>query len=414
MSSVLKVLVILPYESIYPPSSGGKLRCFHIPHQLCKRYDTTAIMFQERNTFLKCQNNYPAFNNCKVVTASPRSLKGIWSILPAFLRPALQHRLWKRTLKGPADGLFINYYSSLVNELSIQKPTVVILENISCLNAVPVIRRLSPKSKIIYNAHNVDSDLAEIEYKKGIIPLIDWKTAYKNETTLYNKIDAFIACSELDRQRLLKLNKKKLISCVIPNGIEIREVSNKASLSMNRFLFCGSLDYFPNREGLKWFLSNCWKNIKDTFADARLDIIGSGDSGELKDLVSKFDGVSLHGRVPSVEPWYSNSDIVIVPLLHGSGTRLKVLEAMSFSKPVVSTTKGAEGIDYIKNKHLLIADNGNDFSDACCHLLNQQQLAADLGSNARNLVVQHYDWDIVGEQLSKFIQSLTTTSKNAD
>jgi glycosyltransferase involved in cell wall biosynthesis len=87
---------------------------------------------------------------------------------------------------------------------------------------------------------------------------------------------------------------------------------------------------------------------------------------------------------------------------------------MSFSKPVVSTTKGAEGIDYNKNKHLLIADNGNDFSDACCQLLNQDQFATDLGLNARNLVVQHYDWDIVGEQLSQFIQSLNTKSKNAD
>ncbi len=410
----MKVLVILPYSSIYPPANGGMLRCFHVLHQLVKRFETTAIMFQEKESFLKCIQDYPSFERCNVVSVSSPFFSDIWKKCPSFLRAALQYRLWKRTVKGPADGHFLQYYNALRLVLFEQSPDVIVLENTSCLNAVPVIRRFSPRSKIVLNAHNVDSDLAEIEYKKGTIPLIDWKTAYKNETTLDRRVDAFIACSEIDRKRLLSFNKKYIFSVVIPNGVEIRKESSVKEKKGKRFLFCGSLDYHPNREGVQWFLHHCWSKIKGQEPEAHLDIIGSGDPGELKDLVSKFEGVSLHGRVPLVEPWYSNSDIVIVPLLHGSGTRLKVLEAMSFSKPVVSTTKGAEGIDYIKNEHLLIADNGNDFSDACCQLLNQHQLATDLGSNARKLVVQHYDWDIVGEQLSQFIQSLTTSSKNAD
>jgi glycosyltransferase involved in cell wall biosynthesis len=410
----LKVLVILPYSSIYPPANGGMLRCFHVLHQLVKRFETTAIMFQERESFLKCIQDYPSFERCNVVSVLNPVFSGVWKKCPSFLRAALQYRIWKRTVKGPADGHFLQYYNALRSVLVEQSPDVIVLENTSCLNAVPVIRRFSPRSKIVLNAHNVDSDLAKEDYKKGLIRKTDWQRMLFMESNLWKTIDAFFACSTLDQKRLLHINKKVIPSAIIPNGVEIKPLRDLKAKREKRFLFCGSLDYYPNREGVQWFLHHCWSKIKGQEPEAHLDIIGSGDPGELKDLVSKFEGVSLHGRVPLVEPWYSNSDIVIVPLLHGSGTRLKVLEAMSFSKPVVSTTKGAEGIDYIKNEHLLIADNGNDFSDACCQLLNQHQLATDLGSNARKLVVQHYDWDIVGEQLSQFIQSLTTSSKNAD
>lgn len=406
-------MVILPYSSIYPPANGGMLRCFHVLHQLVKRFETTAIMFQERESFLKCIQDYPSFERCNVVSVLNPVFSGVWKKCPSFLRAALQYRIWKRTVKGPADGHFLQYYNALRSVLVEQSPDVIVLENTSCLNAVPVIRRFSPSSKIVLNAHNVDSDLAKEDFKKGLIRKKDWQRMLFMESNLWKTIDAFFACSALDQKRLLHINKKVIPSAIIPNGVEIKPLRDLKAKREKRFLFCGSLDYHPNREGVQWFLHHCWSKIKEQEPEAHLDIIGSGDPGELKDLVSKFEGVILHGRVPLVAPWYSNSDVVIVPLLHGSGTRLKVLEAMSFSKPVVSTSKGAEGIDYIKNEHLMIADNGCDFSDACCQLLNQHQFATDLGSNARKLVVQHYDWDIVGEQLSQFIQSLTTSSTNA-
>lgn len=363
-------------------------------------------MFQEKDSFLKCRADYPSFANCKVVSVSVPLNTGLWKKCPSFLRATLQYRVWKRTFRGPADSHFLQYYSVLKTILRQQSPDLILLENTSCLNAVSVIRRYSPKSKIVLNAHNVDSDLAEENYKQGFISKEDWKRILRLESNLGYLIDAYITCSAKDLERLQKLNRKTLPAAIIPNGVEIKRQSDLKVKKGKRFLFCGSLDYHPNQEGVQWFLTHCWSKIKMVEPDAYLDIIGSGNSGSLKDLVLNYRDVTLHGRVPSVAPWYQDTDVVIVPLLHGSGTRLKVLEAMSFSKPIVSTSKGAEGIEYENNKHLIIADDGNAFSDACCMLLKQSALADEMALNARNLVVNLYNWDVIGDQLSEFVVSL--------
>lgn len=409
----MKVLVLLPYANIYPPSNGGMLRCFHILHQLVKRYETTAIMFQEREAFLSCIEFYPAFKNCEVISAKAINSNVGRLKLAGAIRSAIQYRFWRRSLKGPADGHFLTYYKELKTVLERHSPEVIILENTSCLNAVPVIRRHSPKTKIILNAHNVDSDLAESSLKEGFLRKKDWKRILKSESTLGKTIDAFIACSEKDLNRLLFLNKKRINATVIPNGVEIKPIRSKAQIvEEKRILFCGSLDYHPNREGLKWFLTNCWNQIKERVPDAKLDIIGSGNPGVLKELLATFKDVYLHGRVESVEPWYLQSGMIIVPLLHGSGTRLKVLEAMSFSKAIVSTSKGAEGIDYDDNVHLKTADTAVDFSNTCCQLLLDPAFKEKLGTNARKLVAEKYDWDLIGNRLSEFLENSESSNQN--
>lgn len=401
----LSVLMILPFEDIYPPVNGGMLRCFHLLHQLAKDFEVTALMHQGRASFEKCFIDFPALKNCNVLsTADYIHQEKFIGFFPAKFRPGIIHRIYKRSFRGPADGHFIRYYPLLEGLLKKGKIDFVVMENLSCLNAVPVIRRLSPKTRIILNAHNIDSDLAYNAFQKNILSKKDWQHILKTESSLYKRVDAVLTCSSMDLEKLQGLNKGKLTGVVIPNGVAMEKTA-KRQASQPEILFCGSMDYGPNREGIVWFLEKCWPMILERNNQIILNVIGNGDPGELKKIFESTRNIAFHGKVPLTRPWYERSSLVIVPLLSGSGTRLKVVEAMGMGVPVVSTAKGAEGIEYTDEKNILIADKPEDFSNAVVNLINDPHWNSQMGQNGFQLAKENYDWDIIGKKLNKWMES---------
>ena len=107
--------------------------------------------------------------------------------------------------------------------------------------------------------------------------------------------------------------------------------------------------------------------------------------------------------VEDVKSYYTKASISIVPLKTGSGTRLKILEAMSYGVPVVSTSQGAEGIDYTDGCDIIIADEGKLFAEKIIGLLNEKEQRFLIQKNARQLVERKYDWNIIGDALSEII-----------
>ncbi|WP_315819843.1 glycosyltransferase family 4 protein [Paraflavitalea speifideaquila] len=121
------------------------------------------------------------------------------------------------------------------------------------------------------------------------------------------------------------------------------------------------IDYGPNREGLLWFCTKVLPNLVKINSLIRLIVIGKGEPGvELRNALDA-SYINYHGKVKDVDQYYQQANVAVVPLFTGSGTRLKVLEAMSRQVPVISTTKGAEGIDYTAESDILIADEAELF-----------------------------------------------------
>ncbi|HWO35585.1 MAG TPA: glycosyltransferase, partial [Candidatus Acidoferrum sp.] len=162
-------------------------------------------------------------------------------------------------------------------------------------------------------------------------------------------------------------------------------------------LFVGSMDYHANIEGVTWFTREVWPEIAEMHRELQFIIVGRHPSREVRALAS--DRIRVTGTVEDVRPLYASAAAVVVPLRVGSGTRLKILEAMAAGVPVVSTRLGAEGIDATHDVHLLLADDRAEMVAAINQIVSSPPIRSRLVLAARELVVDRYDWALIGERL---------------
>jgi glycosyltransferase involved in cell wall biosynthesis len=379
--------------------NGGMQRCFHVIHQLAKYFELTAIIHQDKESFLKAVKEYPAIANIKVYSTTDSPLiKDIFSLLPIKLGNGLRYRWIKKEFKNSADGSFLRYYLLLRELLKQHTYDAIILENLNTINAVSVIRKYDKRVPIIYDAHNVDSNLSTgTVHQQGIV---------KIESTLFKKVNAIFTCSEKDRKEFIKMNRNQLPVTVIPNGVSIEnQLYNKGvnETSPQYIIFCGALWTSANQEGLLWFYEKIWQEIKMTLPQLKLLVVGGGQTPDIFQPLLRDPSLVFTGAVEDVKPWYNKAAVAIVPLLSGSGTRLKILEAMSFGLPVISTSKGAEGIEYKNGNDIIIEDKEKDFSRSLINLINDKRKRILISETARRMINKRYDWDLIGNKIVHFI-----------
>ncbi|KAA9036396.1 glycosyltransferase [Ginsengibacter hankyongi] len=402
-----RVLIIVPFEKIYPPINGGMQRFFHIIHQLAIHAELTLITKQEKAEFLLAKDEYPAIENVNILsTKDAPKPKDIFNLLPEKLQKALRYRWYKKNIKGPADGDYLDYYPIVKELLQKEKFYTVILESPATLNAASLIRKYDKKAKIIFDAHNVNTNLDAAFLEKKEISSARYLNTRRVESELYKTVDGVLACSKKDKDDFDSLNDGKLAISVIPNGVTVNDKLCDAGVrseNPEHILFCGYLSSRPNSEGLYWFYRSIWPMVQKAYPQLKLLVVGSGKlPAEMNDLLND-EGLIFTGSVEDVKPYYSQSAISIVPLKTGSGTRLKILEAMSFGVPVVSTSQGAEGIDYTNGFDIIIADEEQLFAEQIIHLLKDNEQRLMIQKNARALVERKYDWNIIGHELLEVI-----------
>ncbi len=206
-----------------------------------------------------------------------------------------------------------------------------------------------------------------------------------------------ITVSEADRRLLLSANPRLQVE-VAPNGIDTRLFQplpeNSASPAL---VFVGNMDYLPCANAVVYFCEDVLPRIRQVVPEAEMWIVGTNPRPEVKQLAG--NGVHVTGRVEDVRPYYQRSTVCVVPLRAGGGTRLKILEAMALGRPVVSTSIGCEGLEVREGEHLCIADAPEPFAEKTISLLTDAMLRRRLTHNARQLVVSHYDWEVIAKKL---------------
>jgi glycosyltransferase involved in cell wall biosynthesis len=168
-------------------------------------------------------------------------------------------------------------------------------------------------------------------------------------------------------------------------------------------LFVGSLDWLPNQDGVTFFVHHVWPLIRRAKPKAVFQIVGRNPPWAVRRL-QRVDGVEVVGTVPDVRPYVAGAAVVVVPLLVGGGTRIKIFEALAMGKALVSTTIGAEGLPVTSGDHLLLADNPPEFAEAVLRLLNDSDTRARLGQTANRFVNAHYSTDVVARQFEQICQ----------
>lgn len=213
-------------------------------------------------------------------------------------------------------------------------------------------------------------------------------------------------CSEKDRNSFEKNNKN---SFVVPNVYENDTFANfdfgDGCQHGNVLLFVGSLFYSPNAEGLTWFIENIFPVFRQAHADARLLVVGRSPGEEIKDFCSRTEGVSLHPDVADIKEYYQKARAVVVPLLSGGGTRIKILEAALAGRPVLSTPAGAEGLDLVDGKHLLLFHNAEEFSLRYKEILDREKYCS-MVSSAQEFVLKYYAINNFGKAMEKVLYAI--------
>jgi glycosyltransferase involved in cell wall biosynthesis len=211
------------------------------------------------------------------------------------------------------------------------------------------------------------------------------------ESDVCRRAHLTLAVSETDRAELQQ-NAPGAKTATIPTGVDTTYFAANGAASADRSLvFTGSLDWFPNEDAILYFLNEMFPAIRAAEPNVTCTFVGRNPTERLK-AAADAAGVTLTGTVDDVRPYVRKSAVFIVPLRIGSGTRLKIFEALAMGKAVVSTTVGAEGLGLEDNKHFLQADSPNDFVHAVVSLMRDPARRELLGRTARKLVETHYSW----------------------
>jgi glycosyltransferase involved in cell wall biosynthesis len=200
---------------------------------------------------------------------------------------------------------------------------------------------------------------------------------------------------------------------VVPNGVDLERLRPRRGISRvpSRIVFLGPLYVFANREAIDYFIANAWRTIRSQIPDASFRIVGEC-TPELRSRLEITPGVQCAGYVEDLSAELWAAQCAVVPLRLGGGTRLKIVDAWAAGLPVVSTTIGAEGLDAVDGRNILIADTPDMFAAAVTSVLQDEELRNSLAESGQRTAAQ-YDWAAIGTALRDAYSRLILESTRA-
>lgn len=333
--------------------------------------------------------------------------------------------------EGESDGIYITQkknYSNIVDkgkgylkalcpkDYSIRMPNQTFYNKNAALFQIegPFFYNLLKKKGIeeyILDEHNIYWELLtfpSFNLKNRLYSKLTFKRNKLIEIEALKNASHILVCSERDKQKILQeVPETKEKTTIIPNCVDFREYENylrlkeveKRKNGVFHILFVGLLSYFPNTDAIDII---CNKIAPDFDNNVQFIVIGKNPPP----IKNKPNNVKFLGYVNDLKEYIFKSDVCITPLRYGSGTRFKILEYMAMGKPVISTTKGVEGIEAIGNRDIIIEDNINMFSSRLKELLDDEELAKKIGRNGMDIIKRKYDWKIYRKTLLEIYADL--------
>jgi len=397
MARILAVTSRLPF----PPREGHQLRAWHVLRALASKHEVTLLSFQ-RNDDLPAE-------------AAP--LHAAMARVETFRIPCERSRsaLARAALRGtltPTPFLVAKYDSPALRERLTALARDADLVHFDMLPLIAHADCIPDGVPVTLNAHNVEHRLlatrARIETRawarRFLAGQVDRLEAF--ERSACERADAVLACSDVDAQGLRELAPGCNVH-VIANGVDLDANQPGAHAPDDgRLVFVGQMGWFPNRDGVEWFLREVFPRILARRPSTRFELVGKADGFEVPENVRA--NVDLAGFVDDLRPHVHDASVYVVPLRAGSGTRLKVLEAMALGKAIVTTNVGSEGIALQHDRSALFADDAESFAEAVLALLASPTRTTELGIEARRLAEEEYGWEAIGTRLLRAYEPLLT------
>lgn len=389
-------LLFLTGQLPYPPHAGGALRTFGLLNGLQQAgHNIDLFTFYEPNQ--PDPQTTPLAAICRTVKRFPAPTRSGRDRLRDLLT----------TTRADLEGRYFSpaFEAALQEQLSSAAYDVIQIESLEMATYLPAILRGHKAARVIYDSFNAEYELQHTIFRAdranparwagALYSLIQWRRLRGFERRVCQRVDQVIAVSEADAAAFRRL-VPGLHPAVIPNGIVSREYARPAhaeqlDLGAAALLFTGTMDYRPNVDAILWFVGNVLGMIRESVPEARLFVVGNKPHPRLDALRQRPD-VEITGYVQDVLPFLHNATVYVAPLRMGSGTRLKLLQAMAAGCAIVSTPIGALGLNVQSGQQLVLADDAATFAQAVVALLRDPARRAALANEAAALVAADYDW----------------------
>jgi glycosyltransferase involved in cell wall biosynthesis len=390
----------------YPPNQGSKIRAYYLLKSLAERHEVALVTYEDVDLEPEwIEHIRQLCSQVEIVQRKPfaaskgKTLLGWLSPLPsavvAMHAPEMAQRV-KQVAQAwvPDCVVALTFVTAPYALEACEAPKVMDIDNFMARmlqEAIPMAE--SPLGRF----------RRWLAYRKFL--------GY--ERRIYPQFDLCLAVTESDREQVLQqipLNPEQVI--LAPNGVDTQHNRLEAAQPLpNSLIFNGALTYSANYDAVAYFLREIFPTILCQAPDARLRVTGSTKGVDLESL--RLGGqVELTGYLPDIRPAVAESWACVVPLRLGGGTRLKILEAMALGTPVISTLKGAEGLEVEDGVHLLLAETAGEFAAQVLRVLGSPELRENLRRNAARLVAEKYEWSLIGAEFCLAVEQLVM-AKNA-
>jgi glycosyltransferase involved in cell wall biosynthesis len=291
--------------------------------------------------------------------------------------------------------IFPSFDKELVNVLQSASFDIVQLEGLYLMPYAETIHRYS-KAKVVLRAHNIEQEIwkriSQTEknpLKKTYFHLLAGRLRLFEQAAV-NRYDLLVPITERDKTEFDRMGNVKP-SFVCPATLDGYTFTDTVSIAPSRSLFfLGSLDWKPNQEGLLWFIDQVFPKVKMHDPDVTFHVAGRNAPAWLAGKIHG-DGIFFHGEIPDAPKFMHEYGILVSPCFSGGGMRVKIIEAMTQGKPVVTTSIGAEGLGTVHDKNILIGDSSTEFVDHIDRLLKFPDFYMKIGTNALSFVRQNFD-----------------------
>lgn len=272
----------------------------------------------------------------------------------------------------------------------------IVLDNLYTAVYLPVIKK-NYTGKIFLRSHNIEYQIwktlraNESNPLKRKLLMYETNRLKKWEESIYQQVDGIFTITKEDELITRKIAPQTTVA-TLPVSMEINENSKKRFLHLPLRLFhIGAMNWEPNQDAIKWFIDGWFPLLSENFPDISFHFAGIGMPPEFTNL--KLKHVFCYGEVPDARAFMQQYDILVVPLRHGSGLRIKILEAIALGIPVISTRKAAEGIPVTDGENILLADDPKACLRAISQLVNTHGLYEHLSEQGIEFIQKHYSMD---------------------
>ncbi|MFQ3672283.1 MAG: glycosyltransferase [Aggregatilineales bacterium] len=385
MSKASPKCLIVTAELPYPPASGGSLRVWGLLRGLhAAGYGLTMICCQSGEVL--------------------PPLAQIARVVPLSVAPKGKTQRLRTLLTTQQPDIAIRLFDphvldTIAELLRAEDFDFVQFEGIETACYLTPLRAQFPAAKLVFDTFNAEAvmqrTIAQIDsqtprrWLRAVYSYVQSQRIAAYERQLCHHADLVIAVSDEDQAHLAAHGASTPLE-VVPSGITVSEYAPPSGAREDGLLvFTGKMDYRPNIDAVEWLVREVLPHIPQ----ARLQVVGQQPTDRVRALAS--ERVEITGRVPQVQPYLQAAAVYVAPLRMGSGTRLKLLEAMACGCAIVATPLAASGLSHGVERVMRIADTAERFAAAVRSLLEQPRERAALGSAARDYVQQHYDWSAI-------------------